>query len=164
MRCAAKGAERCVGIDLSPEAINKAKNLAKSNDVGDKTDMLVGGIVDLESYDDNEFDTGILSNIVDNLIPEDGDKLLKEFKRIIKPDGKIFLKLNDYIEPALMEDRNAQKISENLYREEDGIYLWNLKDEEVRNILEEYFIIEKRVDVKFSEEGQTNRLYYLRNG
>lgn len=77
MRCVAKGAERCVGIDISLEGFKRAKDLGGANNVGEKTDMLMGSIVDLDNYEENKFDVGILSNILDNLIPEDADKLLK---------------------------------------------------------------------------------------
>ncbi|MFW6196725.1 MAG: class I SAM-dependent methyltransferase [Thermoplasmatota archaeon] len=163
MRCLAKGAERGVGIDISPEGIENGKKLAKKNGIEDRTEMLVGDVVDLEKYDDNEFDVGILSNVIDNLIPEDARRLIEEFKRVIKPGGKIFLKLNDHMEPEELEEYNAEKISENFYREESGIYLWNLKDEDVKELLGEDLTIVDKKDVEFEEHDQINRLFYVKN-
>lgn len=122
MRCLAKGANSGVGIDISPEGIENGKKLAKENGIEDRTVMFVGGVADVENYDDNEFDAVIRSNIVDNLIPEDAGKLIEEFKRVTKPDEKIFMKLNDHMEPEELEEYNAEKISEDFYREESGIY------------------------------------------
>ncbi|MFW5946686.1 MAG: class I SAM-dependent methyltransferase [Candidatus Natronoplasma sp.] len=163
MRCLAKGAERGVGIDISPEGIENGKKLAKKNGIDDRTEMLVGDVVDLEKYDDNEFDVGILSNVIDNLTPEDSRRLIEEFKRVIKPGGKIFLKLNDHMESEELEGYNAEKISENFYREESGIYLWNLKDEDVKELLGEDLTIVDKKDVEFEEHDQINRLFYVKN-
>ncbi len=163
MRCLAKGAERGVGLDISPEGIQTAKSIAVSNDIEEKTDFFVGGIVDLKNYQDDRFDAGILSNVLDNLIPKDARKLIDEFQRIIKPGGKIFLKLNDYIEPKKMEEFKAEEISDNFYREESGIYFWNLEDDKIEDIIEKDFSIKDKVQVEFAEEDQSNRLYYIKN-
>ncbi|MBS3781483.1 MAG: class I SAM-dependent methyltransferase [Candidatus Thermoplasmatota archaeon] len=162
-RCLAKGAKKGTGVDISSRGIKKAEKFAEQNDLEKRSDLFVGAIETLYKLEDNEFDAGILSNIVDNLIPEDAIKLLDEFNRIIKPGGKTLLKLNDYVEPEEMESYNAEKIGENLYREEEGIYLWNLKDDDIEELLEKRFIIEKRIDVEFKEHDQINRLFYLKN-
>ena len=52
----------------------------------------VGEVNSLNDIPDSSFDGVILSNIVDNLIPEDSIKLLVQIKRILKQDGKIFYK------------------------------------------------------------------------
>ncbi len=161
IRCSAKGAEKGTGIDISSEGIDKAEKIAEKTGSNGRMDFVVGGKEILQDLQENEFDGGILSNIIDNLLPEDSKEVLKELNRIIEPDGKIFLKLNDHIDPDQMDEWNAKNINGSLYKEEGGLYLWNLTDEEVKNILNEHFKIEKRVDVEL--EGQTNRLYYLRN-
>ncbi len=163
LRCAAKGAERGVGIDISSEGIKKGVKFAEINGLAGDFNFIADGPDSLSDFEENEFDGGILSNIIDNLLPEDSRKVLEEFHRIIKPNGKIFLKVNDYVDPVQMEEWDAEKIEENLYKEKEGLYLWNLKDEEVRNILKDHFKIVKRVDIEFEEEGQINRLYYLEN-
>ncbi len=163
LRSLAMGAKSAVGIDISPEAIDSAKRFAKANDVLSQADLVVGEVKELSNFENDEFDAGILSNVVDNLIPEDSLLLLEEFSRIIKPGGKIFLKMNDHIEPSQLEEWNAQKIREDFYKEESGLYFWNLENEKVERLIGEHFEIEKKVEVEFKEQDQTNRLYYLRN-
>jgi len=163
LRCLAKGAKKGIGIDISSKGIKKAENFAEENGLEGRLDLINCGRDVLFTLEDDHFDGGILSNIVDNLIPEDAIGVLDEFSRIIKPDGKIFLKLNDYVEPKEIKAHNAEKIDENLYREEEGLYLWNLKDGDIEDILKERFVIERKVDVKFKEHNQINRLFYLRN-
>ncbi len=163
LRCLAKGAKKGIGIDISSEGIKKAEKFLEENGLEDRIDFIKGGTEVLSTLEDNDFDGGILSNIIDNLIPEDAIEVLDEFGRIIKPDGKIFLKLNDYVEPKEMEAYNTEKIDENLYREEEGLYLWNLKEDYIEDILKERFVIERKVEVEFKEHDQINRLFYLRN-
>jgi len=163
LRCLGKGAERAVGIDISPKAIESAKGFAKANNILSRTNLVVGEVNKLSKFKNDEFDAGILSNVVDNLIPEDSIQLLREFNRIIKPEGKIFLKMNDYVDPSQLEEWNARKIQDDFYKEESGLYFWNLENEKVISLLEKYFEIEKNTKVEFKEQDQVNRLYYLIN-
>ena len=163
LRCLAEGAERAVGIDISSEAIESAKRFAKDNNGLSQTSLVVGGVKELSKFENDEFDAGILSNVIDNLLPEDSIQLLGEFNRIIKQGGKIFLKMNDYVDPSQLEEWNAKRIQDDFYKEESGLYLWNLEDEKVISLLGEHFEIDKMIDVEFKEHDQTNRLYYLRN-
>ena len=163
LRCLGKGAERAVGIDISPKAIESAKGFAKANNILSRTNLVVGEVNKLSKFKNDEFDAGILSNVVDNLIPEDSIQLLREFNRIIKLEGKIFLKMNDYVDPSQLEEWNARKIQDDFYKEESGLYFWNLENEKVISLLEKYFEIEKNTKVEFKEQDQVNRLYYLIN-
>ena len=163
LRCLAKRAKRGVGIDISPEAIEIAKRFAKDNNVLSQISLVVGDVKELSKFENDEFDAGILSNVVDNLIPEDSVQLLEEFSRIIKPEGKIFLKMNDYVDPSQLEEWNAKKIQDDFYKEESGLYFWNLEDKKVVDLLGENFEIDKKIEVEFKEHDQVNRLYYLRN-
>ncbi len=163
LRCLAKGAKRGVGIDISPEAIESAKRFAKENNVLSQTSVVVGDVKELSKFDNEEFDAGILSNVIDNLLPEDSIQLLGEFNRIIKLGGKIFLKMNDYVDPSQLEEWNAKKIQDDFYKEESGLYFWNLEDKKVINLLGEHFEIVKKIEVEFKEHDQVNRLYYLKN-
>ena len=156
------GAE-IVGIDISEEAVNSAKRRAENNGYHDNYQFICGGLETLSHFDEDEFQAGILSNVVDNLIPEDARNLLSEFHRIINEDGKVLLKLNDYIDPKQLEEWGSKEISDDFYQEETGLYFWNLTDDEVEDLISTYFNVEKRVDVEFQEQGQINRMYYLRN-
>ncbi|MFO7791395.1 MAG: class I SAM-dependent methyltransferase [Candidatus Saliniplasma sp.] len=163
LRCLMLESERVVGIDISPEAVSTAKRLSDESGLKDKANFIVGGIPTLSDFEENEFDGGIISNVLDNLLPDDGRRLLKEYKRIIKPGGKILLKLNDHIEPETLEGWGAEEISDGFYKEETGLYFWNLTDDDVEKLLSQRFKIRKEVRVEFKEHDQFNRLYYLVN-
>ncbi|MFW5927904.1 MAG: class I SAM-dependent methyltransferase [Thermoplasmatota archaeon] len=152
-----------VGVDISEKAVDSAEEIAEYNGLDDRSKFIRGGVSKLSQFEENEFDAGILSNIVDNLLPEDARKLLSEYHRIIQPDGRILLKLNDYIDPEQLEEWGSEKIYDDFYKEETGLYFWNLADKDVDDLLSEYFIIEKKIDVEFKEHDQVNRMYYLKN-
>jgi arsenite methyltransferase len=54
-------------------------------------------VEELEAIADGAFDGVVLSNIIDNLIPQDAIKVLTEVKRILKVSGKVSVKLNPFL-------------------------------------------------------------------
>ncbi|AZR73976.1 hypothetical protein BBF96_11595 [Anoxybacter fermentans] len=76
-RCLELGIRSIVGIDISPMAIVLAKKLAVENGVENKSEFWCGDSSILSRINDQSFDAGILFNIIDNLMPEDGLKVLK---------------------------------------------------------------------------------------
>ena len=163
LRCSTFGVDRSVGIDISFKAISTAEELARDNDLSEKSFFRTGGISSLSDFEEDEFDGGIISNVLDNLLPDDGRRLLNEYHRIIKPGGKVLLKLNDHIQPETLEGWGAEEISDGFYKEETGLYFWNLTDEDVEMLLSSHFEIQEEVRVEFKEHDQFNRLYYLVN-
>jgi len=78
-----------IGIDLSPGMLGKAKNrvskLSESNyslDVGNAFEL---------SNEDESIDTLINNYMFDLISFEDMDKILLEFRRVLKTDGKLIL-------------------------------------------------------------------------
>jgi len=163
LRCSYLVDAESVGIDISEEAVKSSRNRAKQNGVDKRSKFIFGGVEELSQFEDDRFDAAILSNVLDNMLPDDAERLLSEFNRILKRDGKIVIKLNDYIEPEKLTEWGSKEISEGFYKEDTGLYFWNLTDDEVEELLSEHFKIENRIDVEFKEHDQINRLYYIRN-
>lgn len=155
--CSGKG----TGIDISSEAIRVAQEHSERAEL-QEVRFIEGGLEELYNLETDSFDAGILFNVLDNLKPDDAKSLLNEFQRVIRPDGKLLIKLNDYIDPEQLEEWNAEKLYDNFYREESGLYFWNLTDDDVEDLLSAQFEIEKREDIRFEEQDQVNRLYYLK--
>ncbi|WP_200773616.1 hypothetical protein [Tepidimicrobium xylanilyticum] len=63
----------------------------------------------------------VLSNIIDNLIPSDAVKALKEIKRILKVNSKVLLKLNPFLTDNQINEWNIKAIEDNLL--DDGLFL-----------------------------------------
>lgn len=162
LRCNILGAEQTMGIDISLEAISLAKQAAAKYNVTGSA-FICGGIPELSKFKENEFKGGILSNVIDNMHPEDASIVLQEYHRILYPSGHVFLKLNPYFSKNTLDTWNVEKIAENFYKEETGLYFLNIDDDAVTGIVENYFTIVKKEMVNIPEQTQVNRVYYLEN-
>lgn len=156
--CAQNGTNEHIGIDLSQEAILCAERKAKRMHSGTFS-FLQGGVELLSSIPDASVDAVILSNIVDNLYPEDAQSLLDESARILRHAGKALIKLNQYLSQQQIEEWNIHSISGNLL--DDGLLLWNNTTEEWRAFFSTQFEIHRETEVYYPEHDQTNRLFYL---
>lgn len=163
LRSLYKGIDYGYGIDISNNAIKIANKIIREFNLENKVDLICGGIGKLNEIDNNFFESAILFNILDNLEPEDSINLIKQIHRIVKPNGKILLKLNPYITAEERKEYNFIEISQEFYKEESGLYLWNLTEDKVHEIISPYFIIERYEIIEFKEFNTINRMYYLRN-
>lgn len=162
LRCLSHTVQNVCGIDISQNAISIAQRVVEAHSLQSKTKFICGGIETLQIIDDNEFDSVILYNVVDNLTPKDSLTLIREIHRVVSPRGKILLKLNPFLTSEQIVEYELQRIEENFYKEPYGIFLLNQTNEEWETIFEEYFTIENYEDILFPEHQMTNRMYYLR--
>lgn len=103
-------------------------------------------------------DAVILSNILDNLYPEDSQSALRECHRILRVGGKILIKLNPYFSADELKEEQATVVENDLV--DDGLLLWNLPTEEWNRMLRQYFVIHSMEDAHFQQyEDAVNRLY-----
>lgn len=154
--CGFLGTRKNVGIDMCQQAIDMAKKRAAGIDKM-KFDFLLGSIEDLSIIEDESFDSILISNILDNLYPEDAEKLLKESKRILKSNGKILIKLNPLIPEEVIKEYKIKVIEDNLL--DDGMILWNNNDKQWEDFISKYFSIEEYSKVFYKEHNTENRLY-----
>jgi SAM-dependent methyltransferase len=163
-RCLGLGVAEVVGIDISPNAVALARRTAERHGLTARSRFAVGSLAELREIVDHAYDGAMLSNVLDNILPDDARAVLAEMQRVVKPGGKLLVKLNDYYPPEDLEGSVAlAEIDPNFYRESSGIYLWNLEDDAVEALLSAYFAIERTTRVEFKEHEQWNRLYYLRS-
>ncbi len=158
--CSLYGTKSHIGIDLSPRAIQSAENGTKLAPQGDFR-FVCGSLEALQRVEDGSADAVVLSNIIDNLYPEDAATVLTEIKRILKKKGRILLKLNPYLTAEQIKAWNIRVISGNLL--DDGMILWNQTTEEWNGFLSARFQIVHYEDVYYEEHDQYNRLYFLIN-
>lgn len=159
-KCCLRGTKNHRGIDISEEGIKVAKEIQKLSGKEGFT-FSVGGVEELETIADGAFDGVILSNIIDNLIPQDTIKVLTEVKRILKIGGKALVKLNPFLTDNQIKEWNIKVIENNFL--DDGLYLWNQSTEEWTNLLENYFRIFEYKEIYFPEYEQYNRLFLICN-
>lgn len=157
------GVKRGVGIDLSDKAVALATGAVEKAGWEDKCSFKQGGLEELAAYEDGSFDGMILFNILDNLEPADGKRLVQETARLLKKNGALILKLNPVYEDCVFEDdADFEKVDENCWREESGLIFWNLNLDTLEDLLEPYFISVKGYDVDMKDFETVNRLYMLK--
>lgn len=156
--CAMNGTKLNIGIDLSEKGIEVAKKSAEKMTQG-VFDFRQGGLDKLMSIDDLDVDAVILSNIIDNLYPEDAEALMNEVARILKENGKVLVKLNPYITTEQISEWNIKVIKDNLL--DDGMILWNNTTDEWIKFFERKFDINHYEEIYYPEHEQYNRMFWL---
>ena len=159
LRSVALTGEWGLGIDLSGEAIKRAKEASQKLKISNQVEFVAASVEYLKDINDSFFTSVILSNILDNLLPSDGLLLIETIKKKIKKGGRLFLKLNDYKDKEKMIADGAVEIGENVFKEKDGLYLWNIDNKAVRSIFEGVFEIEAEKKVELM--GTINRSFHL---
>ncbi len=157
--CGLRGTWRHTGIDFSPEGIRLARESAKCMDGGEYK-FIEGGPECLTCVPSASEDAVILSNIVDNLSPADALYVLDQIRRIVRPGGKIFVKLNPYLGANQIRDWNIRVIDGDLL--DDGLLLWNRPTEKWATLLRDRFIIEGCTEAYYPEQEQMNRIFLLK--
>lgn len=152
------GSERVTGIDISEESIRSANEKAKMIKKSEACTFIYGGI---EKYLelDNRYDSIILSNIIDNLLPQDCMKVIEKTKKLLSSNGKIFLKLNDYKSEEELMSSGLKKIENDLFLETEGIYLFNISNHFIRKNFHHGYTIIKNQDISLM--GTINRLFLI---
>lgn len=156
--CAQNGTKEHLGVDLSKEAVVLSKRRADKFQVGSYS-FLQGGVEILSSIPDASFDAMILSNIIDNLFPDDARTLLAECARILIKEGRLLVKLNPYVTPSQINEWNIKQISGNLL--DDGLLLWNNTTEQWRTLFKKHFSVFHEEEIYYPEHEQINRVFYL---
>jgi|AGTN01.3.fsa_nt_gi Methylase involved in ubiquinone/menaquinone biosynthesis len=156
--CALRGTKRHTGIDFSPVGIRLARRRALLLGCG-RYRFIAGGSEKLRGIGDALEDAAILSNIADNLPPADAQFVLAQIRRIVRPGGRVLIKLNPYLGPDQIREWNIRVISGDLL--DDGLLLWNLPTEKWAALLRERFIIEGCTEAYYPEHAQTNRVFTL---
>lgn len=156
--CALNGTKFNIGIDLSEKAIQAAKARASEMSEGEYH-FIQGSVEVLGGMADSSVDAVILSNILDNLYPEDAETLLKEVQRILRDNGKILIKLNPYVTPEQIIEWDIKVIKDNLL--DDGLILLNNTTEEWEYFFRKNFNIINYNEVYYPEFEQTNRMFCL---
>lgn len=156
--CSFYGTKKHIGIDFSQNAVKNAQEIAAQMLHGD-FQFIHGGIDQLAEVKDSSIDAVVLSNIIDNLFPEDAQLVLEETARILREKGKVLVKLNPFITETQIKEWEIKIIEDNLL--DDGFILWNNTTDQWKDLLQNKFDINKYEDIYFPEHEQYNRMFLL---
>lgn len=156
--CRNLGTKTHIGIDLSEQAIKSAVERSRAVQ-NENFSFINGGTEQLKRIADNSVDAAILSNILDNLYPDDAVSALDEIHRLLKSGGKLLVKLNPFLSEKQIKEWNIKTIEGNLL--DDGLLLWNNTDAEWERLFKEKFSTVAKKEIYYKEAEQTNRMYLL---
>ena len=156
--CRNLGTKTHIGIDLSEQAIKSAVERSRAVQ-NENFSFINGGTEQLKRIADNSVDAAILSNILDNLYPDDAVSALDEIHRLLKSGGKLLVKLNPFLSEKQIKEWNIKTIEGNLL--DDGLLLWNNTDAEWERLFKEKFSTVAKKEIYYKEAEQINRMYLL---
>ncbi len=155
------GAAKVTGIDVSKNAVALANGVAQENGITQKCAFIKGGLEKLEALKDTSFEGAILFNILDNLEPKDTLRLASKAEALLKPKGRLIVKLNPYLDNDYFQNNDYyQELSKNFYKEKSGLFLHNIGKEYLLDLFPS-LSLQKEVQVHFKKHKVTNRLYYF---
>lgn len=156
--CRNLGTKMHIGIDLSEQAIKSAVERSRTVQ-NENFSFINGGTEQMKNIADNSVDAAILSNILDNLYPDDAVFALNEIHRLLKSGGKLLVKLNPFLSEKQIKEWNIKTIDGNLL--DDGLLLWNNTDAEWERLFGEKFSNVTKKEIYYKETEQINRMYLL---
>ncbi|MDQ1911630.1 methyltransferase domain-containing protein [Paenibacillus sp. GD4] len=116
-----KEAKRVIGVDLDETSINNAKNKYQKENL----EFNMGNATNLR-FADKSFDIITSFETIEHMPEEDQLRFLKEIKRVLKPDGVLFISTPD-------------KNRTDLYQEKNPYHLKELYQAEFRDLLSKHF-------------------------
>lgn len=100
------GAKDCTGFDISDEAIKEAIERANKNNI--EASFVRCNILDIDEYYDNKFDIIYISVGTIRWIP-DLDKFFRICYRLLRDNGKIYIKEMHPLTEVINDDRDIEK-------------------------------------------------------
>lgn len=117
-----------VGFDSSEHGIDFANKTCELSGIDGLT-FYAQDETFLQTLTDGSFDGMLCSNFLDVIPSELSTKIIQEMKRILKPNGYLLLKLNFYLDDALIKKMNMEEIDQDTYQINGVIRSHNLPTE-----------------------------------
>lgn len=145
------------GTDISSHAISITKEMMQAFELG-YHDYKVGDITAVP-FGDKQFDAVIAHAVIDHVVYEDAKQALKEFSRITKEDGILYLSFDGLEEDDLTEDHHVLEDGSKVYinGSRKGMVFRYYTDEAVKDLISDYPILSMTTNAR----GERN--VYLKN-
>ena len=112
----------------------------------------------LRALPERSFDGMILSNILDNLRPEEAEMVLSEATRLLRVGGRLWIKLNDHLSEEQIAQDSIRRVEGDLL--EDGLLLWNRETEKWETDLRARFETAAYQSLYHPDYEQYNRMFF----
>lgn len=167
LRCLEKGASRTIGVDVSYHAISLSRRTAAEYYETLRTKWIWGDVKSLSQLPDACVTGVMLANILEGLIPEDGARLLAQIARLLDHNGRVVVKLNAYLNDAQVQKNGLIQLADeagepidSIYANHQGLYCWNISEEDFINMISPDFELIKQEVLTVSNDLE-QRIYYL---
>ncbi len=160
---AKSGCPDVTAADAAPAALQAAGLYAARYGVPDRIRFEHAGDGWLQGIPAETYDGVFCSNVLDVIPPETAEELLREFARILAPDGILIVGLNYYLSPEAAAARGTE-LAEGRRLYVDGVLrLVSRTDGEWAQIFSSRFIPEEPEHFAWpGEEKETRRLFRMR--
>lgn len=154
--CGARGVSgKLLGIDLAEQAVKLAR---KKTANFPNCQFLHGSVELLRALPEQSIDGMILSNILDNLRPEEAETVLFEAVRLLRVDGRLWIKLNGHLPEEQIARYSIQRLDGDLL--DDGLLLWNRETEKWETDLRAHFETAAYQSLYLPDYEQYNRMFF----
>lgn len=157
-----KKAKELYGIERGSNIVKYLNGMISANNFTDDIKIIDGGIEALNNFKDNSVGGIIISNVFDIVTEDVADNIMKNLLRVLKKDGYMMMKLNQYEDKEKLEKGKMINFTDNLYSYEGVMRLRLLTTDQWREWLKPYFEEEMYADVPYQKEDFFDRLFLLR--
>ncbi|QSX06583.1 class I SAM-dependent methyltransferase [Sedimentibacter sp. zth1] len=154
-----------LGIDQSENGIRLANETVKLSEPSKfgNLEFKIGCEDYLSSIKSESFDGIICSNVIDVIDHSLVENILKEFKRIVKKDGLIFIKINPQVDVNYIQKSGCVEFAPNMISKDDNLRICNYDSQYWKKMLGKYFELKYYIEFPYNGAKELNRLFYLQN-
>ncbi len=156
------GCGSVTAVDPAKGAADTAKLYVETFGIPDRMEVSCVDTQWLKTVPDRSYDGLICSNVLDVILPEDAEFILREMSRIVTDDARVIIGMNHYISPEEAKEKSIDLGDGNCVYVDGVLRLVSRSDEEWTDILGRYLKV-IRVD-HFAWPGETSerrRLFFL---
>ena len=158
---ASNGCKDVLAVDLGKNITDAAKFYADVLGVNIKTEVIDENWI--KNVPACTFDGLVCSNVLDVVLLETAENIVKEMARIITSDAKIVIGLNFYMSKEMAKKRNIELVDDMYLFVNDVLRLSSLSDDEWKIIFAPYFEVVKLDYFAWEgEEKESRRLFVLK--
>ena len=162
---ARSGCKAVTAVDPAPGAADTAKLYAEVFGAKDRMEILCAGGEWLAKVPSETYDGFICSNVLDVVLPETAEGILREVSRILKKGAPVIIGMNYYVSPEAAAAKGIELQNGNLLHVDGVLRMVSRSDEEWTQIFGKSFKVECLEHFAWpGEPEERRRLFYLRNG